>query len=272
MRLANIVIVAMGVPALAVSGWWSWRWRHLAVRPPALSEASFGDRTLEALRALGVAASAGAVSGLLVLGLGGRLVMRATAAFSGDDAQGRLTEADEIVGSITVGGTIGFIVFVGLAGGFLAAAGYAIFGWLLPHRAGWAGLAIAALLLGIVGVRDPIAPDNRDFAVLEPTWLVLVLVAGTGVLFATTFAAVAARLTQTAARPDRRRWLPVVGLVPVAVPPLTFAFAYAPLRAAVAPALAGRGQALQRVGAAALLVAAAFTTVVAARAMVDIVT
>lgn len=40
--------------------------------------------------------------------------MRLLAATAGDAAQGRRTEAEEIVGRITTGGSIGFIVFTGL--------------------------------------------------------------------------------------------------------------------------------------------------------------
>ena len=42
----------------------------------------------------------------------------------GDAVQGRLTEAEERIGDITVGGTIGLVVFVGLFGGLLGGAVY----------------------------------------------------------------------------------------------------------------------------------------------------
>ncbi len=61
-----------------------------------------------------VAVVSGLGSGVLLAGAGGRLAMRLLAATAGDAAQGRITEADQVVGKITVGGTIGFMVFTGL--------------------------------------------------------------------------------------------------------------------------------------------------------------
>ena len=69
--------------------------------------------------------------------------MRLLAVTAGDEAQGRITEAEEIVGEITVDGTIGFIVFNGIVGGVLAAAIYLVIRRLLPPR--WlGGLAFGA--------------------------------------------------------------------------------------------------------------------------------
>ena len=39
------------------------------------------------------------------------------------------------------------------------------------------GLVGAVLLLGTVGVGDAMSPDNKDFAILRPTWLAVSLVA-----------------------------------------------------------------------------------------------
>src|SRR4051794_28856558 len=46
--------------------------------------------------------TAGIVAGITVIGAGGRLAMRLLAVTAGDDAQGRITEADQVVGAITV--------------------------------------------------------------------------------------------------------------------------------------------------------------------------
>ena len=51
-----------------------------------------------------VASVSGLASGIPVAGAGGRLGMRLLAATAGDAAQGRMTEADEVVGRITIGG------------------------------------------------------------------------------------------------------------------------------------------------------------------------
>ena len=61
------------------------------------------------------------ICGVLVAGFLGRFVMRVLAAMSGDGAQGLLTDADEVVGEITLSGSIAFVVFVGLGAGAIAA-------------------------------------------------------------------------------------------------------------------------------------------------------
>src|SRR5687768_14028322 len=53
----------------------------------------------------------GAGAGVLMAGAGGRLVMRLLAFTAPEAAQGRITEADEIVGQISMDGTTGFIIF-----------------------------------------------------------------------------------------------------------------------------------------------------------------
>lgn len=59
--------------------------------------------------------------------------MRLLAATAGDDAQGRITEADEVVGSINLDGTIGLYVFGGILPGLLSGAIYVVFRRWLPR-------------------------------------------------------------------------------------------------------------------------------------------
>ena len=61
-------------------------------------------------RYITLAVLAGVGSGVLIVGAGGRLAMRLLAATAGEGAQGRETEAEEIVGQITTGGTIEFVL------------------------------------------------------------------------------------------------------------------------------------------------------------------
>src|SRR5438132_336198 len=102
------------------------RWGHLAVvapwaavpePAPAPAPADIKASAQRFLWYLDLAALSGLASGLVAAGAGGRLVMRLLAVTAGAPAQGRITEAEEVVGRITVGGTIGFIIFVGLLGG-----------------------------------------------------------------------------------------------------------------------------------------------------------
>ena len=219
MRGANVVVVVLGVVGFVLAGLVSWRWRHLPLRRSGKAPDDRLGVLADAVRTLGAVASAGVVAGVLVLGLGGRLVMRILAATSGAPVQGRLTEAGERVGEITSGGTIAFLLFVGVFGGLVSALGYLVVRRWLPRTAGPAGLVSGAILVGTIGVLDPFSPDNVDFEILRPLWLAIVLVLATGVLFATTLTALAARLDEVA-RPDgERRWLPCLALVTMLVPP-----------------------------------------------------
>lgn len=195
MRAANVVVSALGVIGVSVASALAWRWRRrplLADRRRSLDTS--GRAALDGLRTLAVAMTAGVVSGALVPGLGGRLVMRILGATSGDAVQGGRTDANEVVGEITNAGTIAVVVFVGVLGGVLAALAFIVVRRWLPATAGPAGLVTGVLLLGTIGVGDALSPDNRDFAILRPTWLAVMLVVAIALLFGVTFTALAARL------------------------------------------------------------------------------
>src|SRR5215213_7141241 len=120
---------------------------------------------------LAVALLSGAAAGILAAGAGGRLVMRLLAVTAGVDAQGQVTEAQEIVGRITVDGTLGFVVFTGLFFGPVSGAAYLVLRrWLPAGRAG--GLAFGALLLVVAGTRlEPLRRSNPDFDLVGPGWV-----------------------------------------------------------------------------------------------------
>jgi hypothetical protein len=126
---------------------------------------------LRYLRGVAIALVAGFWAGILVTGPFIRLIMRLLAVTAGDDAQGRLTEADEIVGSINLGGTIGLVVFGGILPGLLSAAIYVVCRrWLPAGRLG--GVVFGALHLVVAATRiDPLRPDNSDFDLVGPGWL-----------------------------------------------------------------------------------------------------
>ena len=96
----------------------AFRWRRCDFAPDPTAAGEPGTTRLGDLaRVLAVGSLSGLATGVLFIGPAGRLVMRLLAATS-PDAHGRITEADEVVGRITVGGTIGFVLFVGLPAGF----------------------------------------------------------------------------------------------------------------------------------------------------------
>ena len=122
---------------------------------------SHGAGALDGLHTLAVAMAAGVIAGILVLGFGGRFVMRILGATSGD-AQGLRTDADQVVGEITNSGTIAVIVFVGIFGGVVAALAYVIARRWLPAAAGPAGVVVGVLLFGNPGgFRRPVARQQR---------------------------------------------------------------------------------------------------------------
>jgi hypothetical protein len=220
MRASNVTIVVMGTIAVGFALAVALRWRHLATIA-ARDAPKPSERTAiaaDAVRTIGVISTAGLVAGLAGAGVIGRLVMRVIGATSGDAAQGRVTEAGEVVGRITNGGTQGFIVFVGLFGGIAAALAFLVVRRWLPRTAGPAGLVLGVLLLGTIGVTDPMSPDNVDFRILTPVWLAVVMVALTAFLTATMFTALAARLDALSLTSGRSRYVAYVGLLLAALP------------------------------------------------------
>ncbi len=172
-------------------------------------------------RSVTIAVAAGIGSGLLVAGPGGRLAMRLLAATAGDRAQGRLTEADEVVGEITVGGTVGFVVFVALFFGGSSGAIYVLVRrWLPRGRLG--GVALGALLLVVVAPAvDPIRRDNPDFDVVGPGWLSLLVFTALALLQGMAVVAVAGRTSRGLPLPSMRRgvlwrYVPLLLLLPAA--------------------------------------------------------
>jgi hypothetical protein len=200
------------------------RWGALTVEPPAApppeDPAAPAERPPMALVArsylwyLTVAVVAGVGAGIMAAGAGGRLVMRLLAVTAGADAQGRITEADQVVGSISLDGTLGFVVFTGLFVGLATGLLYLLLRRFLPAgRAG--GLAYGALLLVAAGTRlDPLRPGNPDFDLVGPGWVSVAAFAALVVFQGVLVAALAARVS---------RAVPLLGTGPRAI------LAHAPL-------------------------------------------
>jgi hypothetical protein len=122
------------------------------------------SRTGEVLRDIARGGISGVVAGIVVGGLGGRLVMR-IAAMLHPDAVGAVTENGNRIGDITPGGTLALVLF-GLIACAMAGAVWVIVSPWIPGRAGmraWlaAGVAIA------VGTPVLIIGRNPDFVILD---------------------------------------------------------------------------------------------------------
>jgi hypothetical protein len=192
-RAGNVLVVALGGAALLIASWIAWRGRRLPVYEPRELPSTPGASALDALRTISAIAGAGAVAGFLVAGLGGRLFMRVMAATSGNGAQGKLTEAEEVVGDITFDGSLGFVIFIGIFFPAVAALAYIGLRHFLPNPAALGGAIFGVILLGTLGVGDPMSSDNVDFEILEPLALAVAGVTFLALLFGVTFAALATR-------------------------------------------------------------------------------
>ncbi|MET1156127.1 hypothetical protein [Arthrobacter sp.] len=154
----------------------------------------------------------GGVAGLCMAGAGGRLVMRLLAVTSPED-DGRLTDAGETIGEISLAGTSGFVAF-GIVIGCATALLYGLVRWWLPAgRAGGAAFGLL-LLLGLSTVFGPLEPDSRDFRVVGPGWLSIAafsaLAVAHGMLVATASAWLSRRVPLLRSAKDVRWYLPLL--------------------------------------------------------------
>jgi len=203
-------MVACGLMlALGVAG--VVRWGGYRVERPWAGDDLAAERPsgVEILRRylwwVDLAVIAGLPAGLLVVGPGGRLAMRLLAVTAGDGAQGRVTEAEEVVGHITVGGTIGFVIFAGLFGGLMTGGLFVLLHRWLPGGR-WAGLALGGLLMIVAATRiEPLRADNPDFDIVGPGWLAVIAFSAVVVGVAMLVAALAGRLSRALPLLTRRR-------------------------------------------------------------------
>jgi hypothetical protein len=88
-------------------------------------------------------------------------------------------------------------VFIGLAGGLTFGAIYMLVRrWLPPGR--WGGLTYGALLLIVGATRfDPLRPDNRDFNIVGPGWLSVLVFGAIGLGFGMMLAALVGRYSRS---------------------------------------------------------------------------
>ena len=129
--------------------------------------------------------------------------MRLLAVTAGDQAQGRLTEADRVVGEITADGTIDFVLFNGIFGGLTAAAVFILVRRMLPGgRIG--GIAYGIGLLVVFGaILDPLRADNPDFDIVGPPWVAVSVFALMAIVLGLAVQGIAARTSS---------WLPVLSV------------------------------------------------------------
>lgn len=144
--------------------------RHVRGSDVATNEVGI-DPTYEVLRDITRGGLAGLIVGVLLAGVGGRLAMR-FAALMVPESVGAVTENGNVIGSITVGGTVGLVVFVGLLFGAVAGSLWVTISPWLP--ASGTARAVLAIPIAIgLGSRGLIDDGNPDFAILERDPLVI---------------------------------------------------------------------------------------------------
>lgn len=186
--VGTVVVTVVSLAAVLAAGLLLVRLRA-AERPPARGsdDDRLARRLSETVRGAAAAVAGGTLAGFLVAGFGGRLLMRIIGATSDEAAaQRRLTEAGEVVGVVTGGGTA-FFVFFGAGFGLLGGLGYFLFRPWLPKRSVAAGLVAAGIGGGILArPTDLLNPESVDFEILGPRWLavlmILLLIIGLGVV------------------------------------------------------------------------------------------
>jgi hypothetical protein len=139
-------------------------------------------RTPEVVREIAAGSFSGIVVGIIVGGLGSRLVMRVSAIAAGSGVQGVTTANGNRVGEITVGGTIALIIFAGVFTGIFGGLLYAsLRPWLAPF-ARWRGLIFG---LGVLGLAGSLILDaaNSDFIILRPPLLNVAMFAALFLIF-----------------------------------------------------------------------------------------
>lgn len=125
----------------------------------------------EILREITRGGVAGLIAGVLVAGIGGRLVMR-LAALLVPESVGRFTENGNRIGDITLGGTFALILFIGLFVGTVGGTVWVTARPWLPTSAGLRALVSIpiAFALGTKGIVDG---ANPDFSVLGGSTVVV---------------------------------------------------------------------------------------------------
>jgi hypothetical protein len=109
---------------------------------------------------------AGIAAGVIFLGLGSRLAMRVVTLLN-SDARGTLTDAEQVVGAVTFGGTVALVIFIGLIGGLLSGVFWVVIREHLPDAL-LPRTALAGAIAMLVGSFFVIEASNTDFMLFTP--------------------------------------------------------------------------------------------------------
>lgn len=186
---------SVGVPPSWTANTGPSQHRLVEASVEAVSSRVVGDTIAASLRRTAIAAVACGVAGVLVGGIASRLVMR-IAALAAPGARGLLTENGNVVGEITLPGTVALLVFGGIGSAIVGAGAFVVFDPWLPRRTVMRGLVLGGFLLAFAGTLV-IDAANADFVLLGNRTLNVTL-------FSSLFPAFGLVASGTAAFLDRR--------------------------------------------------------------------
>lgn len=142
---------------------------------------SLGDAMAARLRNTAIVVVASGVAGATVGGIGSRVMMR-LAALAAPEARGAVTENGNIVGEITLGGTVGLLLIAGTLSAIFGAAAYVMARPWLPRRTIARGLVFGVALLALFGA-SLVDPGNADFVILGDRGLNIAMLSALFVAF-----------------------------------------------------------------------------------------
>ena len=138
------------------------------------------------------------ICGIVVGGIGGRMVMRLSALAADESRIGMITENGNVIGRITVEGTVALLLFVGLITGVSVGLFLFALRTVLPRR--FLPATISAVLLALGGA-IAIDPGNIDFVILGNRALNVAMLIALFPAFGALFVVIAERLDRWLVRP-----------------------------------------------------------------------
>ena len=166
-----------------------------------------------AVRLLGVAAVAGVLTGIVVAGLGGRLVMKLVALTAGAGAVGKVTANGNAVGDLTFPGTFELVLFSGVFEGLIGGLLYLALRPWLRQLGPWRGLAFGVVVLALMG-HAVFDPDNGDFRRFGAVGLNVVLFSALFVVYGLVIAPLVDWLGRAAERSRTASAIAGLGVIP----------------------------------------------------------
>ena len=195
----------------------------------AVPSRSFGDAMASRLRETAIIVVGSGIAGALVGGIGSRVVMRISA-LAAPEVRGMVTENGNVVGEITLAGTIALMVFAGLSSTVFGTGAFVVARPWLPRGTVARGLVFGGFLLALTGAAV-VDRANADFVILGDRVLNVTMFSGLffafGVVASSAVAFLERRVPPAAALSPRMWALTAVCALPVIPGVIGVAFVFA---------------------------------------------